>query len=45
MPVGKGGEILTINTPKGFKMPTRMPQDVKTALKYFSLTWIKLYRE
>ena len=33
--VGEGGELLVLNTPKGFKQPTRMPFGVKTAPKIF----------
>ena len=35
MEVGEGGEILILNTPKGFKQPTRMPPGVKTGPKIF----------
>ena len=33
--VGEGGELLILNTLKGFKQPTRMPFGVKTAPKIF----------
>ena len=33
--VGEGGEILVLNTPRGFRQPTRMPFGVKTASKIF----------
>ena len=33
--VGKGGELLILNTPDGFKQPTRLPFGVKTAPKIF----------
>ena len=35
MEVGEGGKILVLNTPKGFKEPTRMPPGVKTGPKIF----------
>ena len=35
MEVGEGGEILVLNTPQGFKQPTRMPPGVKTGPKIF----------
>ena len=33
--VGKGGELLTLTTPKGFKQPKRLPYGVKTAPKIY----------
>ena len=33
--VGKGGELLTLTTPKGFRQPKRLPYGVKTAPKIY----------
>lgn len=40
--VGEGGDLIVVNTHKGFKKPTRMPFGIKTAPKIFQSGMDKL---